>query len=260
MEHPTIPPTPRPEAPEARAGEVAGDRLSDRFLGAFARVEDGLKRILGTASKDGFRWMVRQAAKRNAIVAAVEEDLTELADLRNAIVHERGGGYVIAEPHAATVERLERIAELILDPPGVELVMSRPVVVCAPDEPIRQAARRMVRGDFSRLPVYAEGELVGLLTANALARWVAARLTEPEPAMHEETVRDVLGFGESARRFELVAADQRVADVLALFSAATQKGRRIEAVLVTATGSPSERPLGIITIQDLPRMYGLLEP
>jgi CBS domain-containing protein len=257
MDHPTVPPVVPGPAP---VGSPPGGTLADRFLVAFARVEEALKRSLGTGSKEGFRWLVRQAAKRNAVVAAVEEDLIEFSDLRNAIVHERGGGYVIAEPHLATVERLERIVELIVDPPTVAQVMSRPVAICSPDEPIRAAAKRMVDGDYSRLPVYAERELVGLLTANAIARWIAARLAEPVDAVHDDTVRDVMAFGDAASRFELVSADHRVVDVIALFSAATQEGRRLEAVLVTDTGQPYERPRGIITIQDLPRMYARVEP
>jgi hypothetical protein len=62
--------------------------------------------------------MLRHAAKRSAAVRGVEDDLLELSDLRNAIVHERGGGYVIAEPHPETVERLEQIVELLVEPPA----------------------------------------------------------------------------------------------------------------------------------------------
>jgi predicted transcriptional regulator len=258
MDHLTAPIAPPAGPAGGEPGAPAAPALlSDRFLVAFARLEEALKRRLGTNSKDSVRWLVRQSSKRDRVVAAVEDDLVEMAELRNAIVHERGGGFVIAEPHLLVVERLERIVEMILDPPLVEQVMSQPVVTCAPEEPMGHAARRMVRGGFSRLPVYAEGHLLGFLTANALARWLADRLGGPLHALHDEPVREVLAYGEAGRRFEVVARDQRVAEVVALFTASTHEGRRLEAVLVTETGLMTEPPLGIVTIQDLPRLIAL---
>lgn len=240
--------------------DAGTELLSDRFLVAFARTEESLKRLLGTTSRDSFRWLVRQTAKRSPVVRSVEEDLLEYGDLRNAIVHERGGGFVIAEPHAVVVARLERIVELIEDPPRADRVMSSPVVTCGPDEPIGEAAKRMVKGKFSRLPVYAERELLGLLTANAIARWLAARLAGALDTLEEEPVRAVLAFGDAGRRFELVSVEHRVTDVIELFAAATTGGRRLEAVMVTRSGTPDERPLGILTVQDLPRLYALVRP
>lgn len=240
--------------------DAGPETLSDRFLVAFARTEEALKRLLGTTSRDSFRWVVRQAAKRHPVVRSVEEDLLEYSDLRNAIVHERGGGFVIAEPHTAVVERLERIVELIVDPPRIERVMSRPVITCGPAEPIGEAARLMVDGGFSRLPVYADGEILGLITANAMARWLADRLAGPLDTLHEEPVQAVLAFGDASRRFELVGVDRLVADVVDLFTTATTEGRRIEAVIVTRTGAEGERPLGIVTVQDLPRLYEQARP
>jgi CBS domain-containing protein len=234
---------------------------SDRFLVAFARAEAALEDLLGTASGNSFRWLVRQAAKRDPLVRSVEDDLMELSELRNAIVHDRGGGYVVAEPHEQTVERLEKIVELIVDPPRIDEVMSRPVKACRPEEPVAEAARRMVDGEFSRLPVYAEdGAFLGLLTANAIARWVATRLAGAVDSLHEEPVSAVLEYGEAGQRFEVVDRRRLVTDVLAMFVDAPREGRRVEAVLVTPTGDSTERPMGIVTVQDLPRLYALITP
>lgn len=234
---------------------------SDRFLVAFARAEEALEDLLGTGSGNSFRWLVRQAAKRDPLVRSVEDDLMELSELRNAIVHDRGGGYVVAEPHQQTVTRLERIVELIVDPPRIDEVMSRPVKTCRPEEPIAEAARRMVDDEFSRLPVYAEdGAFLGLLTANAIARWVATRLAGAVDSLREEPVAAVLEYGEAGQRFEVVDRRALVTDVVAMFVDAPREGRRVEAVLVTPTGEATERPMGIVTVQDLPRLYALMTP
>lgn len=235
---------------------------SQRFLIAFAKAEGGLEDLLGAGSGNSFRWLVRQASKRDPLVRSVEDDLLELSELRNAIVHDRGGGYVIAEPHEETVARLEKIVELITDPPRIDEVMSQPVLTCRPDEPVAEAAKRMVDGGFSRLPIYRddEGTFVGLLTANAIARWVAARMAGPSNLLEEEPVEAVFGYGEAGRRYEVVGRERLVTDVVAMFADAPRAGRRLETVLVTPTGTKTEPPVGIVTIQDLPKLYSLITP
>lgn len=234
--------------------------LSDRFLVAFARAEEALEHLLGSGTGNSFRWLVRQAAKRDPLVRSAEDDLLEFSELRNAIVHDRGGGYVVAEPHEETVKKLEKIVELIVEPPRIDEVMSRPVVTCGPHELVAEAAKKMVEGDFTRLPVYDDdGTFVGLLTANAIARWVAARLAGPTNSLMEEPVDVVLGYGENSR-YEVVDKRRLVTDVVALFQDAHRKGRRLETVLVTPTGAKTEKPMGIVTIQDLPDLYALITP
>ncbi len=246
-------------------GETRGESdplsLSQRFLIAFARAEEALEDLLGTGPGNSFRWLVRQASKRDPLVGSVEDDLLELSELRNAIVHDRGGGYVVAEPHEETVARLEKIVDLIVEPPRIEEAMSRPVVSCRPDEPVADAAKRMVDGDFSRLPVYADdGTFVGLLTANAIARWVAVRMAGEANLLREEPVDAVLRHGEGERRYEVVDKRRLVTDVVALFQGAHREGRRLETVLVTPTGEATEKVMGIVTIQDLPKLYELITP
>jgi hypothetical protein len=89
---------------------------------------------------------------------------------------------------------------------------------------------------------------------------VASRLAGEKELLEEEPVGAVLGFGEAGRRYEVVDRHCLVADVLTRFTDATRKGRRVEAVLVTPTGDEAEHAIGIITIQDLPRLYDLLSP
>ena len=85
-----------------------------RFLNAYASIERSLNRLQCRSDYMPFKKLVRVAAKHNRIVARNEESLVEYADLRNAIVHQRGRHEeVIAEPLDSVVADIERIAELL---------------------------------------------------------------------------------------------------------------------------------------------------
>lgn len=53
-----------------------------------------------------------------------------------------------------------------LDPAKVKArdLMSRNVVSCSPDEPLKKAAKRMAKAQIRRLPVVNDGRLVGMLS------------------------------------------------------------------------------------------------
>ena len=45
-----------------------------------------------------------------------------------------------------------------------------------------------------------------------------------------------------------------VLDGMAAFDTFLHRGKRLEAVLLTQSGRPTEHPLGIVTVHDIPRM------
>ena len=74
---------------------------SDIFLSSFNRIEKWMRDAMGNARNMGFTELVRRLAQRkNAVIKKYEEDLLQLAQLRNAIVHDRiAVDFVIAEPN-----------------------------------------------------------------------------------------------------------------------------------------------------------------
>ena len=43
-------------------------------------------------------------------------------------------------------------------------------------------------------------------------------------------------------------------DGLAVFDGFLHRGKRLEAILLTENGRPTEQPLGIVTVHDIPKM------
>ncbi|MEJ2215781.1 MAG: CBS domain-containing protein [Gemmatimonadota bacterium] len=237
---------------------AAGQTNSDRFLAAFARLEDAFEALTGgRRHRESFANMVHQAGRKNASIRMFENDLREFAELRNAIVHDRGHGYVIAEPHDKVVAKIERITDIVLDPPRVSRLLDAAVVTLRPDQTLGDVAGAIRQTGYAQYPVYDEHDLVGLLTYRALARWLAARFDAGEPVDPSVPISEVLAFANSAHA--VVAQDAPVLDVVELFAENARQGRHLTAVLITRSGADGEPPLGIVTAADLPRLYGLVE-
>lgn len=234
---------------------------SARYLDAFAAIERRLRRIVEDDRRLSFYQLVDAAATRAAPIRHYAIDLKEYADLRNAIVHERGGGRVIAEPYEDTVRAIESIQAVIENPPLVlDIVKRREVVTATSSEPIGTTAKRMLAGSFSQVPIYDDGRFEGLLTAESIARWLATRLEGGVGLVEEEPVRVVLGYAEFDDNYRLVPRSVTVFDAIDVFTALALQGRPLDAVIVTQHGKREERPLTIATPYDMPLLIGAARP
>ena len=130
---------------------------SERFLAAYNEIDKLLRTRVGQGREPSFSAVIERAARRDPAVTRYATDLKEYADLRNAIVHESIDGRPIAEPHAETVSKLEAILEKLSNPPKLVPLFEVKVVSCKIAEPVGRAAKAMLDGSFSQLPVYDEG-------------------------------------------------------------------------------------------------------
>jgi predicted transcriptional regulator len=134
------------------------------------------------------------------------------------------------------------------------------VETCSPADLIGAAARKMHAGSYSQLPVYRDGELVGLLTAENISRWLAGRLAEGEGILEEETVQEVVRHAEDLHEHRLMGRDATVFDGLAAFEDLVHAGKVLDAIILTNSGKPTEAPIGIVTVADVPRLNRLVTP
>jgi hypothetical protein len=154
----------------------------DRFLAAFRSIEHVMRSESASRPETHFAELVRQS--RNRVVKRFENDLLELAELRNAIVHRRNDR-LLAEPTEEATRQLEELRDVLAGPPRLDnAIGTRRVEMRSPGDSVRAAARTMRDGNFSQLPIYDKGQFVALLTAETVARWVAAEL-ERHDGIHE---------------------------------------------------------------------------
>ena len=114
----------------------------------------------------------------------------------------------------------------------------------------------MYNQSFSQVPVYDDGVFQGLLTTDTISRWLASGIVrEGDIIITEETVADVMPHNESLNNVRLIRRNCTLYDVLDYFDQANEKGQRLDALIVSNSGRKEEKPLGIITIFDLPEIY-----
>jgi predicted transcriptional regulator len=190
----------------------------DRFLDAFAAIERVLRRKAGAGKEASFSALVERVARHDHAVGAMAEDLREFAELRNAIVHERGGGYLIAEPYESTVERLDQIRRLLERPAMLGDLFRRPVELAAPEDAVGRVAQAMRDGNSSQMPIYDGKTFTGLLTAETVTRWLAAMLASGVGLVEEAPVSQVLSHTEDPEHHcQFVARTATAFDALAEF-------------------------------------------
>ena len=232
--------------------------LTSRFVSAFNRIEKRLEAIVGPKDYLPFAQLVDKAAGKNSAIRQFRKRLKPLGNLRNVLVHDHEHHKEVAVPTERTVRGLEALAETITSPPPL-LTVAAKLVTCRPSDPVGAAARVMHDNSFSQLPVLDGEKLVGLLTGETIARWLAARLDGGVGILEEEPVGKVLEHQEAAG-YVLVAQAATVFDGLKEFDQALRSGTALQAVIVTANGKATESPLGIVTPSDIPGLVRAAEP
>jgi CBS domain-containing protein len=231
---------------------------TDRFLDAYARTERYLREVVGAERGVPYGQLVREATRRDRIVRRFRDDLLEFGELRNAIVHQRSDGHPIAAPFEATAAQLERIAGLMDRPPRVAERFVRKVSQAGAHEPVDAVLRRMRDGDFSVVPVYEHDRFAGLLTSTAIVRWLADVLGG-DGDLGARPVRDVLTYCKHvADRVRWLAETATAIEAVEAFQDASERGHKLDAILLTHSGRSEERILGIITVADVPALLEMI--
>ena len=230
--------------------------LSERFLDAFITIESAMNQRLKGDRRMSFTMMVHQLAKQDSAFARFKIDLEEFAQLRNAIVHERIDNQVIAEPHEKVVLQIETIADILTRPLRVEQMFLRTVHVVSRDQSLDEAIRMMSQYHHAKLPVYNKDQgFVGLLTSELILEYLHQHLSEMQACWPNATVLDVLKTDVKERSVEFIPRHFRLLSVLDVYERSLQSGRRLNALIITQDGASNQKPLGFISISDLPKIY-----
>lgn len=227
-------------------------RNSDRFIVAYNRIEKILIEKADGSEYSPFYRLIDKVKIRNSVVRKYEDDLRELGDLRNAIVHNRTDiDYVIAEPHDEIVERIELIEQKLSNPLTVGALFGCKVHTLQAEDSLTAALKLMSDSRFTQVPIYQNGKFEGLITAADITYWLAGHSTEDDIPREMPTLSDVYNYENRKESFEFVDKDLSVYEAEDYFKRAITRGVRLEALLITDNAHSDGKLIGIIRPFDL---------
>lgn len=224
-------------------------KQAETFLSSYNRIEKELKRQLGNPSSMGFSEMVRRLSKkRDNLVGSHENDLLQLAQLRNAIVHDQiADDFVIAEPNDWAVDRILLIEKALTNPEKVLPRFAKKVTGFEQTLPLLELLKIVAQKRYSQFPIYDKGIFQGLITLRTIGLFFAEASLHKTLNLEGQTVQDLLVVTPKRTNFEFVAADTTVAEVEQMF----RTENLLEAILITKEGNSDGNLLGIIRPRDI---------
>ena len=154
-----------------------------------------------------------------------------------------------------SLDTIREIHKRLASPVPISQECGKDVRTIAPDSSLSEVLTLAYEKAFSQFPVISNGRFRGMLTENAITRWLGrcAQRGETQPDLASVRVLKVLQEEErDCRRqiFCFVRSDQPIDEVMALFALHPM----LEVVLLTATGKSESEPLqGIVTEWDAAR-------
>lgn len=231
------------------------DDLTSRFLAAFNVIENWMRHELDAKEEKDFVPLLLRMERVNSEVRRYSPELKRLARLRNLITHNHSHVRPLAVPTPVSLERIEALSTLFLSPPLLISLAAKPVERCRPIDPLGVCVKKMHDGVFSQLPIYDGDKYCGLLTAETIARWLATFfIGDGKGIVDEQSVAQVMNHQEESVSAEFMARTVTIANALAAFDEFLHRGKRLEAILITNNGRPTEALLGIVTIYDIPKL------
>jgi predicted transcriptional regulator len=225
--------------------------LAERFEVAFNQIHGVLKRMNPHEYNDAFMKLLTETSQKHRYIQNFFYELRQFAKLRNALVHEKlKVRTYIATPSVEVVKLIEKIAGLLIKPPAVMNIASKSVATIDLTTTIEEVIQLMHQSSYNQLPVYENGVFVFLLTEDGLTSWLASSIQNGTIHLNGHTARDIQDY-EKEHNVAFVGRYLDIFELEDMYEEAFQNHKKLEAVIVTETGSPLEKPIGIITTWDL---------
>lgn len=221
---------------------------AQKFLHAFASLEDVVRSNFDEAGPTAFRERVRKLADNNSMIRRYKSDIDLFTELRNVLVHRRFEEKYLAEPLPEITEELMRITEKLLRPPLMVNHFRVGMREFSKLDTMKTVYTYLHDKDFSQIFLRNEERELLCLSARTMQRWTASQgdvgLVDLSTTIHK-----VLEYSENLDEVSFVPRTATVVDAQQYF------GNKVApfqvAVIATETGKSTEKPLALITAWDL---------
>lgn len=226
------------------------DELSTRFEVAFNQIHYKLNGLVQSKNKN-FLHVLNIAKDKYSYVKPHYDLLRQYAKLRNSLVHYKLDPVkYIAEPHLDVVEDIEEIQKNICKPPLALSIASKDVLTFNTATQLEEILKKVEETGYSQFPIFNSTGFKGLLTEGGIAKWLSQNIQSGLAMIEGVTASDILAI-EKDHNVQFVKRTTNISELEELFESYFDMNKRLEAVIVTETGSSNEKPLGIITTWNL---------
>lgn len=228
---------------------------ADSFLDQFSAFEGALRTLVDDPGETPFATLVHRAAECYGRLRPHEGDLVVIGDIRNLLVHRRGGATQFMEvlPRASAV--LEQVAAVVASAPARALdvaVRASDIFTTVMDAlalPVMKAMRDRV---FTHVPVLETGRVAGVFSETAVFNAVAAGDFQVGEETRIGDFRPHLALAASAgNRYAFAARGATYVEIRKLFGESFERRERVGAVFITEHGARDEGLLGMLTAWDV---------
>jgi len=229
---------------------------SERFIMGFSSIEGKMIVRVKSDRYIFYSELLRRMSNMDRSYHKFQRYLEEFGDLRNAIVHERIDGEVVAEPHLKEVESIEHIAQLLTEPERVKPNYISDVEFCLDTDSLTNVLNILLPKHYSKLPVYTKEMIFkGLITTDAINEYLVKNIDKIQGKLPDITISELLLQDEKKRIVQFIPINTTLLSVVIMFEQSLTAGKRLNALIITQDGASNQKPLGIISFSDLPRIY-----
>jgi predicted transcriptional regulator len=233
------------------------NELAFEFLKLFNAFESELKRRLRKDNFVNFSRLIDEASEHDVFIRRNKSLLGTISDLRNVVVHQEGQ-MITAIPTTEAIEALRSIYKKYTEPKSIYSICKQEVIGINASQKLDEALRIMGRRGFSQLPVLEDRMYVGILTGNAITRYVASGVDVKGELIIDTSkiaVSEVLRYHKNHDDVRFIAKSMTTYELVEII---THDPSPTGVYFITETGSKLERILSICTHGDFPAIWKTL--
>jgi CBS domain-containing protein len=236
---------------ETHSGRGFSMGSTEEFIGLYHKLWDFLRHITDSDQSVSFHELVDKASELNGAVESEARSLKDYGRLGNAIKNHHGyPTEKIAEPTKDALSSFKYLVDNIISPKSLIPAFQAEVKCFSPNAQLVTALKYMGENDFSQI-VIDDKEKVLLLTAEGVAKWLELQADKDVIRLSKVKLRDALAC-DLPNTFVVMGPDNTVYDAQEVFKKAIErKCPRLFAIIITANGKRTGKPIGIVTPWDL---------
>ena len=173
--------------------------------------------------------------------------------LRNMNFHNVNDDYYLITDN--TIEKLERIVEEVKHPFKVENKATKNVFSACLDDNVLDVMKEMNENNYTHIPIYLDSskkELVGIFSENSIFQYLLKdKIIEVDEDKKFSDIKECIAFDNSKEIVKFVKRDKLYDDVVNDFVKEFKAGKKLSCVMVTHSGSKTEKVIGILTSWDI---------